>query len=217
MLKKLYAWMMDKSAHPKAEYWLAAFSFMESSFFPIPPHPLLGLMCLAKPEKALRFGVICTIASILGGLLGYGIGALAFQSFGIPLLKTLGLADSFPAAACYLREYGAEIILVKGATPIPFKLLTLTAGFIGMNLFTFLWASLLSRSFQFMLVGVLFWKFGAPIKVFIEKYLTLLSIAFVVLIVSGFIAFASMGGKGAESSAKCAGIKTIEQLEAVKV
>jgi membrane protein YqaA with SNARE-associated domain len=217
MFKKLYDWMMEKSAHPKAEYWLAAFSFMESSFFPIPPHPLLGLMCLAKPEKALRFGVICTIASILGGLLGYGIGALAFQSFGIPLLKTLGLADSFPAAACYLREYGAEIILVKGATPIPFKLLTLTAGFIGMNLFTFLWASLLSRSFQFMLVGVLFWKFGAPIKVFIEKYLTLLSIAFVVLIVSGFIAFASMGSKGAESSAKCADIKTIEQLEAVKV
>ncbi len=209
MIKRLYEWMIEKSAHPKAEYWLFVFSFMESSFFPIPPHPLLGLMCLSKPEKALRFGIICTVASVLGGLLGYAIGFFAYESFGIPLLKTLGLWDSFPAAACYLREYGAEIILVKGATPIPFKLLTLTAGFIHMPLFTFIWSSILSRSFQFMLVGFLFWKFGAPIKVFLEKYLTAISIAFVVLVVGGFVAFGMMGGKGAASSEKCADVKTI--------
>jgi membrane protein YqaA with SNARE-associated domain len=211
MIKRLYDWMIEKSAHPKAEYWLFVFSFMESSFFPIPPHPLLGLMCLAKPEKALRFGIICTVASVLGGLLGYAIGYFAYESFGIPLLKTLGLWDSFPAAACYLREYGAEIILVKGATPIPFKLLTLTAGFIHMPLFTFIWASMLSRSFQFMLVGFLFWKFGAPIKVFLEKYLTAISIAFVVIVVGGFIAFGMIGNKGAASSEKCANAKTIGQ------
>jgi membrane protein YqaA with SNARE-associated domain len=214
MIKRLYDWMIEKSAHPQAEYWLFFFSFVESSFFPIPPHPLLGLMCLSKPEKALRFGIICTISSVLGGLFGYAIGFFAYESFGIPLLKTLGLWDSFPAAACYLREYGAEIILVKGATPIPFKLLTLTAGFIHMPLFTFIWSSMLSRSFQFMLVGFLFWKFGAPIKVFLEKYLTAISIAFVVLVVSGFVAFGMMGGKGASSSEKCANVKTIEQLEA---
>ncbi len=212
MLRRLYDWTIEKSAHPHAERWLFAFSFMESSFFPIPPHPLLGLMCLANPQKALRFGFICTIASVLGGLFGYALGFFAYESFGIPLLKTLGLWESFPAAACYLREYGAEIILIKGATPIPFKLLTLTAGFIHMNLFTFLWSSLLSRSFQFMLVGFLFWKFGAPIKLFLEKYLTLISIAFVVLLVGGFIAFGMVGGKGAQSSEKCAQVKTLETL-----
>jgi membrane protein YqaA with SNARE-associated domain len=212
MLKRLYNWMMEKAGQPQAERWLFAFSFVESSFFPIPPHPLLGLMCLARPDKALRYGVICTLASVLGGLFGYAIGFFAYESFGIPLLKALGLWEHFPAAACYLREYGAEIILVKGATPIPFKLLTLTAGFIHMNLFTFIWASVLSRAFQFMLVGFLFWKFGRPIKAFIEKYLGWLSIAFVVIVVGGFIAAGMLGGKGAESSEKCAGVTTMEQL-----
>jgi membrane protein YqaA with SNARE-associated domain len=215
MFTKLYQWMMAKAAHPMAEYWLFAFSFMESSFFPIPPHPLLGLMCLAQPHKALRFGFICTASSVLGALLGYGIGFFAYESFGIPLLKTLGLWDSFPAAACYLREYGAQIILAKGATPIPYKLITLTSGFIQMNLFTFLWASVVSRGFQFMLVGFLFWKFGAPIKVFLEKYLTYISIAFVVLVVGGFVAAGMFTGGKATSAGPCAGIDTMAKLEAM--
>lgn len=212
MLKRLYDWTMDKAAHAHAERWLFVISFIESSFFPIPPHPMLGLMCLARPDKALRYGAICTLASVLGGLFGYAIGYFAYEAVGVSLLKALGLWDSFPAAACYLREYGAEIILVKGATPIPFKLLTLTAGFIQMNLFTFIWASVLSRAFQFMLVGFLFWKFGRPIKAFIEKYLALLSAAFVVAVVGGFIAFSMLAGGGAETSEKCAGVKTMEQV-----
>lgn len=212
MLKNLYNWMMDKAAHAHAERWLFAFSFIESSFFPIPPHPLLGLMCLARPDKALRYGIICTLSSVLGGLFGYAIGYFAYETIGTSLLKALGLWESFPSAACYLREYGAEIILVKGATPIPFKLLTLTAGFIQMNLITFLWASILSRGFQFMLVGFLFWRFGAPIKAFIEKYLGLLSIAFVVIVVGGFIAFGMLSGKAGDSSGKCAGVTNMEQL-----
>jgi membrane protein YqaA with SNARE-associated domain len=215
MLAKLYSWMMEKAAHPHAERWLALFSFVESSFFPIPPHPLLGLMCLAKPEKALRFGIICTLASVIGGLFGYSIGYFAYQGFGIPMLKALGLWDSFPAAACYLREYGAEIILVKGATPIPFKLLTLTAGFIHMNLFTFLWSSMISRSVQFMLVGFLFWKFGAPIKAFIDKYLAWVSAAFVVLVVGGFVAVAMFSGGSGKPGDTCSQVKTMEQLEAM--
>lgn len=214
MLKRLYDWMMAKAAHRNAEYWLFLFSFVESSFFPIPPHPLLGLMCLARPERALRFGIICTLSSVLGALLGYGIGYFAYETVGVSLLKTLGLWDSFPAAACYLREFGAEIILVKGATPIPYKLITLSAGFIHMDMFTFVWASIVSRGFQFMLVGFLFWKFGAPIKAFIEKYLAMLSIAFVVTLIGGFIAFGMLSGQGVSSSGKCAGVKTIEQLEA---
>lgn len=196
MLRRLYDWTLAKSAHPHAERYLGVISFMESSFFPIPPHPLLGLMCLAKPEKALRFGLVCTLASVAGGMLGYAIGHFLYQSVGVALLHLLGLTESFPKAACYLRLYGAEIILVKGATPIPFKLITITAGFIGLSLFTFLWASVLSRAFQFMLVGVLFWKFGAPIKGFIEKYLGLLSAAFLVLVIGGFVAASMLTGGG---------------------
>lgn len=202
MLTRLYQWTLAKAAHAHAERWLFAISFMESSFFPIPPHPLLGLMCLARPERAVRFGLICTIASVLGGLLGYGIGHFVYEAVGQQILSALGLSAKFPIAACYLREYGAEIILIKGATPIPFKLITITAGFVGLSLFTFLWASILSRAFQFMLVGFLFWKFGRPIKAFIEKYLALLSALFLVLLVGGFI-LASMLTGGDSKSDKC--------------
>jgi len=202
MLTRLYQWTLAKAAHAHAERWLFAVSFMESSFFPIPPHPLLGLMCLARPERAIRFGIICTLASVLGGLLGYAIGYFVYEALGQQILDALGLAAKFPVAACYLRDYGAEIILVKGATPIPFKLITITAGFIGLSLFTFIWASILSRAFQFMLVGFLFWKFGRPIKAFIEKYLGLLSAAFLVLVVGGFIAASMLSGGGGKSD-KC--------------
>jgi membrane protein YqaA with SNARE-associated domain len=202
MLTKLYQWTLAKAAHRHAERWLFAISFMESSFFPIPPHPLLGLMCLARPEKALRFGFLCTLASVLGGMLGYAIGYFVYEAVGQQILDALHLTAKFPVAACYLRDYGAEIILIKGATPIPFKLITITAGFIGLSLFTFLWASILSRAFQFMLVGFLFWKFGRPIKAFIEKYLALLSALFLVLIVGGFVA-ASMLTGGGDKSDKC--------------
>jgi membrane protein YqaA with SNARE-associated domain len=215
MLTKLYNWMIEKAAHAHAGRWLFLFSFIESSFFPIPPHPLLGLMCLARPDKAIRFGLICTVASVLGGLFGYAIGYFAYETIGVSLLKTLGLWETFPAAACYLREFGTEIILIKGATPIPFKLLTLTAGFIHMNLFDFLWSSIVSRAFQFMLVGFLFWKFGAPIKAFIDKYLAWVSAGFIVLVVGGFLAFTMLAGGGGKTGDKCSGVKTMEQALAV--
>ena len=194
MLSRLYQWTLAKAAHRHADRWLFAISFMESSFFPIPPHPLLGLMCLARPEKAIRFGVICTLASVLGGLFGYGIGHFLYEALGQQILTALGLSAKFPVAACYLRIYGAEIILIKGATPIPFKLITITAGFVGLSLFTFLWASIVSRGAQFILVGFLFWKFGRPIKAFIEKYLALLSAAFLLLVVGGFLAASMLSG-----------------------
>ena len=203
MLTRLYQWMLAKAAHRHADRWLAVISFMESSSFPIPPHPLLGLMCLANPKRALWFGFVCTAASVLGGLFGYAIGYFLYESVGGALLSALGLSEKFPVAACYLREYGAEIILIKGATPIPFKLITITAGFIGLSLFTFIWASTLSRAFQFMLVGVLFWKFGAPIKEFIEKYLALVSAAFFILVAGGFLAIGLLGGNGGSKTDAC--------------
>ncbi|MBP6029948.1 MAG: DedA family protein [Sphingobium sp.] len=204
MLNRLYQWMLAKAAHRHADRWLFAISFMESSFFPIPPHPLLMLMCLAKPKKSLWFGFVCTIASVFGGLLGYAIGSFMFASFGAALLQALGLAEKFPAAACLLRDNAALIIVGKGATPIPFKLVTIAAGFIGVPLFTFIWASALSRAFQFMLIGVLFWKFGAPIKPFIEKYLGRLMAAFLVLVIGGFFAIGLVSGdKETKPGDKC--------------
>ena len=203
MLRRLYDWTMAKAAHPHAEWWLALFAFVEASFFPIPPHPLLGLMCLAEPKRAIRFAAIATIASVVGGLLGYAIGHLLFDTVGAQLLSLLGLTESFPKAACYLREYGAEIIMIKGATPIPFKLLTITAGFISMPLLTFIGASIVSRSISFLIVGVLFRLFGAPIKAFIDKYLGLVTVGFVVLVVGGFIAATMLGGGSNETNTKC--------------
>ena len=145
MLRRMYNWVLGKAADPRAAWWLALFAFMEASFFPIPPHPVLGLMCLAQPKKAIRYAVIATLASVAGGLLGYAIGHFLYATVGASLLHVLGLSQSFPKAACYLREYGVEIIMIKGATPIPFKLLTITAGFIDMPLLPFIGASIVSR------------------------------------------------------------------------
>jgi membrane protein YqaA with SNARE-associated domain len=203
-LRAVYDWTMAKATTPRAQWWLAAFAFVEASFFPIPPHPLLGLMCLAEPRKAVRYAAIATVASVLGGLLGYAIGRFVYDTIGTELLALLGLTRSFPAAACYLREYGAEIIMIKGATPIPFKLLTITAGFIAMPLATFIAASAVSRAISFMIVGVLFRLFGAPIKAFIDRYLGLAVAAFAVLVVGGFLAFTLIGGDAHGSQDRCA-------------
>lgn len=211
MLHRLYEWTLAKAAHRHAEWWLIVISFLESSFFPIPPHPLLGLMCLARPNKALRYGIICTLASVAGGLLGYAIGHFLFEAVGMSLLGALGLTESFPKAACYLRDYGAEIILVKGATPIPFKLITITAGFIGLSLFTFIWASVVSRAMQFVLVGALFWKFGAPIKVYLERYLGWFTAGFAILVVGGILAVGLLGGGQGKEGDKCSRA-TMEQI-----
>jgi membrane protein YqaA with SNARE-associated domain len=214
MLRRLYDWTMAKASDPRAEWWLALFAFVEASFFPIPPHPVLGLMCLAEPKKAVRFAVIATLASVAGGLLGYAIGHFVYDTVGTQLLAVLGLTQSFPQAACYLREFGAEIIMIKGATPIPFKLLTITAGFISMPLLTFIGASLVSRSISFMIVGVLFRLFGAPIKSFIDKYLGLATAGFVIVVVGGFIAAAMLSGGSDESKAKCAATAVATSVQA---
>ncbi len=203
MLRKLYQWTMAKAAHPHATWWLALFCFIEASFFPIPPHPLLGLMCLAEPKKAIRFGLIATGASVIGGLFGYALGYFLYEAVGAVILSSLGLAEAFPKAACYLREYDVEVIIIAGTTPIPFKLLTITAGFIEMALVPFILASIAGRATIFLGVGILFRLFGAPIKAFIDKYLGLLTALFGVLIVAGFVALALVGGDAQQSNEKC--------------
>ena len=206
MLRRLYEWTMAKAAHPRAEWWLAAFSFVEASFFPIPPHPLLGLMCLAEPKRAIRFALIATLASVAGGLLGYAIGYFLYESVGAALLGALHLTEGVAEARCLLNNQPLIVLglfAAKGMTPIPFKLLTITAGFLQFPLFWFLAASLVSRSISFMIVGVLFRLFGRPIKVFIDKYLGLVTAGFVVLVVAGFLAITLLGGSGAEADQPC--------------
>ena len=214
MLRKLYDWTMDKAAHPHAQWWLAAISFIESSFFPIPPHPLLGLMCLAEPKKAIRFAAICTAASVLGGLFGYFIGYALYEAVGEALLSFLGLTEAFPKAACYLKEYDVEVILIAGATPVPFKLLTITAGFIEMALVPFILASIAGRALIFMTVGILFRMFGAPIKRVIDEYLITVTTVFAVLVVGGFLALSLLSNGDGEAQDKCQAAAIAAQAEA---
>lgn len=211
LLRGLYDWTMDKAAHPHAVGWLAFISFIEASFFPIPPHPLLGLMCLAEPKKALRFAAVATLASVAGALFGYAIGHFLYDAVGAQLLAALGLTDAFPQAACHLKARDWEVIVIAGATPVPFKLLTITAGFIGMSLTSFVLASLAGRALIFMTVGVLFRVFGAPIKRFIDKYLGMLTTLFVVLIIGGFVALSYLGGSEEGQPDRCANA-TLESL-----
>lgn len=215
MLRGLYNWTMAKAAHPHAQWWLAFFSFIESSFFPIPPHPLLGLMCLAEPKKAIRFAAVCTGASVLGGLFGYLIGYFLYEAVGEWLIGALGLTDSFPKAACYIREQGAVAVFLAAGTPIPFKLMTITAGFIEMNLLTFVISAIAGRALIFMVVGVMFQLFGAPIKSIIDKYLGTVTTVFVVLVVGGFLAITQLGGSGeseSDPSDHCAQVTSLDEL-----
>lgn len=205
MLRRLYDWTMDKAAHPHAVWWLALFSFAESSFFPIPPHPLLGLMCLAEPKKALRYALVTTVASVIGGLAGYMIGYFLYETVGATLISALGLSEAYPRAACYLNENASWVIFTAAVTPIPFKLLTITAGVVKMPLAQFLIASIAGRSLIFMVVGVLFRLFGAPIKQVIDRYFGLVTTAFLVLLVGGFVALTQIGrGGGDGAQDKCA-------------
>lgn len=212
LLRTLYDWTMAKAAHPHAVWWLAFFCFIEASFFPIPPHPLLGLMCLAEPKKAIKFAVIATIFSVLGALFGYVIGWGLYDTIGQPLLALLGLTESFPVAACYLREYDWEAIVIAGATPVPFKLLTITSGFIGMNLITFTLASLAARSLIFITVGILFRLFGAPIKAIIDKYLGTVTALFVILVIGGFFLLTQFSSNDEGTADKCENA-TIAQID----
>ncbi|MEO6153842.1 MAG: DedA family protein [Croceibacterium sp.] len=203
MLRKLYAWVLDKAQHPHAQWWLAFFAFADGGLFPFPPHPFLLLMCLADPKRALRFAAITTVASIAGGVFGYLVGHFLYATVGEQLLSTLGLSTKFPVAACYLRAYGVEIILLKGATPIPFVLLSFTAGFINFPLGTFVLASLVSRGMIFFTLGALFRMFGPKIKIFIDKYFALVVAVALVVVVGGYAAVTLLGS-GAKPGDKCA-------------
>ncbi len=186
MLRKLYDWTMGIAAKPNAERWLAGISFAESSFFPIPPDVVVVPMVLANRDRAWRIAAICTVSSVLGGLFGYSIGYLLFETLGKQLIAFYGYTDGFDTFNALYAEYGAWVILVKGFTPIPFKLVTIASGVAHYNLLMFTLLSLLTRGARFFLIAALLKKYGSPIQEFIEKRLTLVTSVFVIALVGGF-------------------------------
>lgn len=187
MLQKTYDWMMEKAAHRHAIWWLALISFVESSFFPIPPDLMLIPLVLAAPTKWFRVALVCTLSSVAGGYLGYAIGYFFMDTVGVAILDVFHLNEKFQAFKPLVDQYGAWVIIVKGATPIPYKLITISAGAFHFDLAQFTIASFVARAMRFFLVAALLWKFGPPIRDFVEKRLTLVMTVGVVLLVGGFL------------------------------
>ncbi|MBF0144853.1 MAG: DedA family protein [Magnetococcales bacterium] len=185
-MQKLYFWVMEKAGHKHAEWWLAVISFIESSIFPIPPDVMLIPMILATPGKWFRLAMVCTLSSVAGGYLGYAIGHFFMDTLGIAILNMFHLTEKFHAFKPLVDMYGVWVIIIKGATPIPYKLITIAAGAFDFDLLRFTFASFVARAMRFFLVAVLLWKFGPAIRGFIEKRLKLVMMAVVVLIISGF-------------------------------
>lgn len=187
MLKRLYDWTMEKAASRNATGWLAGVSFAESSFFPLPPDLLLVPMVLANRKAAWKLATICTVASVVGGIVGYMIGYFLYETIGRWVIDFYHLEAQFATLRQTFVDYGAEILIIKGMTPIPYKLLTITAGVTALDLWVFIGASLISRSMRFFLVAALLYWFGEPIRAFIEKRLTLVTTAFAVALIGGFL------------------------------
>jgi membrane protein YqaA with SNARE-associated domain len=184
--RKFYDAILRQAEGPYAVWVLFAIAFAESSFFPIPPDVMLLPMALAKREKAYRFALVCTVASVLGGLLGYAIGAFFIDTVGQWIINTYHLAEAFQRFPDQFNEWGVWIILAKGLTPIPFKLVTIACGVAHLNLVTFVLAAIATRSVRFFLVAFLVRQFGEPIKNFVERYLTWVMLGILAAIVFGF-------------------------------
>ncbi|MBT0956835.1 DedA family protein [Alphaproteobacteria bacterium KMM 3653] len=186
MLRSLYDWTMSLASSRYALFALAVVAFVESSVFPIPPDVLMIPMILAAPRRAFTIAFVATAASVIGGLLGYAIGALAFDTIGEPILSAMGKGDSMEAFNTRFNDLGFWPVLIAGLTPFPYKVITIMSGWTGMPLMTFIVTSIIARGMRFFLVAALLWKFGAPVRDFIEKRLGLVTIAFVVILLGGF-------------------------------
>ena len=186
MLRRLYDWTIRMADHPRALWVLGGVSFVESSVFPIPPDVLMIPMILARPSRAWLVALVALVTSVLGGLLGYAIGALAYESIGQPILESLGKADSMAEFNTRFNDFGFWAVLIAGMTPFPYKVITIMSGWTGMPLATFIATSILARGLRFFLVAGLLWKFGTPVRDFIERRLGLVTIVFIALLFSGF-------------------------------
>ncbi len=187
MLRKLYDWVLSLARHKHADKALAAVSFAESSFFPVPPDVMLAPMVATRPDQAWRYATICTVASVLGGLLGYAIGYF-LTPVGMWILSILGKADAFEASKALFQQYGAWVILIKGMTPIPYKLITIAAGVFQFSLPLFIALSVVTRAARFFLVAWVIKRFGPAMLEVVEKRLALWTFIFVVVLVGAVVA-----------------------------
>jgi membrane protein YqaA with SNARE-associated domain len=179
---------MQAAGDERAPWALAIVSFVESSFFPIPPDVMLIPMVLSRREQAWWYASIATVASVVGGLFGYAIGYYAYQAIGLPILEFYGKAHALDSFTAFVQQYGVEAVIIKGMTPIPYKVVTIAAGVAHMDLLSFIGASIIARAMRFYLVAGLLYFFGQPIRAFIERRLSLVTTVFVVLLVGGFVA-----------------------------
>jgi membrane protein YqaA with SNARE-associated domain len=188
MLRRLYDWVMELAGHRHAEPALAAVSFIESSVFPIPPDVMLMPMAFARPDRAFRYAAVATVASVVGGLLGYAIGYFLFETVGQAIIDFYGLSAQFQEFATRYNEHGLAIVFFAGLTPFPYKVITIASGVTALNLWQFTIASIVSRGMRFFMVAGLIYWFGPPVRAFIERYLGWMTLAFGVLLVGGFAA-----------------------------
>lgn len=188
MIRKLYDWTMNLAAKPKALHALGAVSFAESSFFPVPPDVMLIPMVLARPDRAYHIALVCTITSVLGGIAGYAIGYFLYATIGQSLIDFYGMQEAAIRFQQWYHDYGLMVILAKGLTPIPYKIVTIMSGAAAFDLWMFIAASVITRGLRFFIVAGLLRQFGEPIRSFIERRLTLLFFGFLLLIISGFVA-----------------------------
>ena len=186
MLRGLYDWTMRLADHPRAMWALAVVAFVESSVFPIPPDVIMIPMILARPHRAWAIAGVALVASVVGGMLGYAIGALAYEQIGQPILESMGKAEAMQAFNTRFNDFGFWAVLGAGITPFPYKVITIMSGWTGMPLGTFIATSILARGLRFFIVAALLWKFGAPIRDFIERRLGLMFTLFLVLLIGGF-------------------------------
>jgi membrane protein YqaA with SNARE-associated domain len=187
MLRRLYDWFIAAADKPSALWIMGAVSFAESSFFPVPPDIMLVPMSLARPRRAWIYAVVCTLTSVAGGVVGYLIGAMLYDSVGLWLMQLYGLTDKVEAFRASYAEWGAWIIIGKGLTPIPYKLVTITSGFAGYNVWLFILCSLIARGGRFFIVAVLLNRYGDVIRAEIEKRLGFWVAVGAVVLVLGFV------------------------------
>ena len=187
ILRRLYDWVLHWAETPYGAWALFIIAFAESSFFPIPPDILLIALAISIPIKSFKYGLICVAGSILGGILGYGIGYFGYETVGVKIVEFYNGQDIMAALKDKYDTYGFWGVLSAALTPIPYKIFTISSGFFKFDFVQFLSASILGRSLRFMIIAGLIYKFGAPIKIFIDKYFNILAIIFLILLAGGFI------------------------------
>jgi membrane protein YqaA with SNARE-associated domain len=187
MFDSFYRRLIALAESPRAPYALAIIAFAESSVFPLPPDVLLAPMALAKPQRAWTYAAICTVASVLGGMLGYAIGALLFDTVGQWLIHAYGYADRMDALKAAYQKWGALVILLKGLTPIPFKLVTIVSGLLGYNFPLFVMLSIITRGARFFIVAGALTLFGDTLRVALERHFAAFIGLSVLVVVAGFV------------------------------